>query len=277
MKSTLKFITKTKLLFSRPDCFLLGLMRCFFQFSSIDGSFSVNGKAATSFMKSLLLTFAFIYNTDLFAQKNKVVTVRAGTDIMDVLSTADVLHYPRFTNGKVFFKDGTVTEANLNYNHLVNEMHFISARGDTLVLANENNIKYIVIGNDSFYYDHGYLRLLASGNLLKLALKQIWIISDTRPIGAYDTPNSSVSITSYATTSEHGRLYDLVIDEDLVLKKVEQFYIGDNYNHFVLADKKNLLMLFPKQQERIEIYLKENKINFNKKDDLEKIVQSLTL
>jgi hypothetical protein len=219
--------------------------------------------------------FVFVCCQGLFAQKNKVVMVRAGTNIMDVLSTADVLHYPRFTNGKVFFKDGNVREANLNYNHLVDEMHFISAKGDTLALANENNIKYVVIENDSFYYNHGYLRLLASSNLLKLALKQIWIISDTRPIGAYDTPNNSVSITTYATMSQHGRLYDLVINEDLVFKKVEQFYIGDNYDHFVLADKKNLLKLFPQNQERVEMYLKENKINFNKKDDLEKIVRSL--
>ncbi len=70
-------------------------------------------------------------------------------------------------------------------------------------------------------------------------------------------------------------LYDLVVDEDIVLKKIEQFYLGDNYNHFVLANKKNLLMLFPKEQQRIEAYLKENKINFTNKDDLEKMVRFL--
>ncbi len=154
----------------------------------------------------LLFLFALIYYTELFAQKNKVVTVRAGTNIMDVLSTADVFYYPHFTSGKVFFKEGTGTDAKLNYNRLVDEMHFISTKGDTLALANENNIKYIAIGNDSFYYDHGYLTLLASGNLLKLALKQIWIIADTRKVGAYNTTNNTASITSYATMSEHGAL-----------------------------------------------------------------------
>src|SRR4030095_15977959 len=102
---------------------------------------------------SLLLPFTLIYYMGLFAQKNKVVTVRAGTNIMDVLSAADVFRYPRFTSGKVFYKDGTATEATLNYNYLVNEMHFISPKGDALALANENNIKYISIGNDSFYYN----------------------------------------------------------------------------------------------------------------------------
>jgi hypothetical protein len=227
-------------------------------------------------MKSfLLLLFALTCYTELFAQKSKIVTVRAGTNIMDVLSPADVFYYPHFTSGKVFFRDGTVTASKLNYNLLVDEMHFINENGETLALANENNVKYIVINNDSFYYNHGYLRLLASGAVSKLVVKQIWIISDARPVGAYNTTNNSVSITSYATMNEHGRLYDLAIDEDLVLKKVEQFYFGDNYNHFVLADKKNLLTLFPKEQERLEMYLKENRINFTKKDDLEKIVQFL--
>lgn len=221
----------------------------------------------------LLLLFALTYYTGSVAQKKTFINVKAGENIMDVVPTAEVFYYPDFTIGKVFIRDGTSTEAKLNYSRLVDEMHFISPKGDTLALADEKNIKYIVIGNDTFYYDAGYLRLLSSGNLLKVAIKQIWMISEGRQIGAYNTPNNSASITSFTSYNEAGRLYDLTVNEDIVLKKVEQYYLGDNYNHFLPASKKNLLMIFPKERERIELYLKENKINFANKDDLSKVVQ----
>ena len=194
---------------------------------------------------------------------------------MDVLPTADVFFYQHFTSGKVFLRDGTKSEAKLNYNRLVDEMHFIDPKGDTLALADEKNIKYIIIDNDTFYYDGGYVRVLSTGNFVKIAIKQVWMISDTRQIGAYNTTNSSVSIVSHTSYNEGGRLYDLTVNADVILKKVEQYYFGDNYNHFLIADKKNLLKLFPKEEKRIEMYLKENKINFANKDDLEKLVQFL--
>jgi len=223
----------------------------------------------------LLLMVALIYCTGLFGQKNTVVTVKAGSNIMDVLSAADVFYYPDFTNGKVCLREGTQTGAKLNYNRLFDEMQFVGPKGDTLAVADEKNIKYIVIANDTFYYDKGYVRLISGGSLVKLVMKQVWMVAEARQIGAYNSTNNSVSVTSFTSYNEGGRLYDLTVNEDIVLKKVEAYYFGDNYNHYVLAGKKNLLLLFPKDQERIEMYLKENKIKFTNKDDLDKIVHFL--
>ena len=227
-------------------------------------------------MKALLFILFVSFNCPgLFAQKKKFVTVKAGSNIMDVLSPSDVLYYPVFTKGNVIRKDGTVTGAQLNYNRLVDEMHFIGPDGDTLALANELTIKYIAIGKDTFFFtDGGYLRIIANSGRANLALKQIWIVSDSRPLGAYNTSNSSTSITSFNSYIEGGKLYDMTVNADLVLKKIEQFYLGNNTNHFVLANKKNLLMLFP-ESERNEIYLKEHKIDFKKENDLTKLISYL--
>ena len=168
-----------------------------------------------------------------------------------------------------------MAEAKLNYNHLVDEIQFIDPKGDTLALANEKTIKLISITNDTFYYGPGYVRLLAANSIVKLAGKKIWAVGDTRKIGAYNTANSSSFITTYSSYTEHGKSFDLTIMEDMDLRKVEHYFFGDKYNAFVLATKKNLLTLFPKQQRQIQTYLKENKIDFNRKEDLEKVVQFL--
>lgn len=226
----------------------------------------------------LLLLFAFNYCTGMYAQKEKFVTVKEGNNIIDVLTTSEVLHYPDFINGKVIFRNGTRAEAKLNYNRIFDEIHFIDPKGDTLAIIDEMNIKHVLVGNDTFYYNSGgYLRLLSSNNLVKLAIKQVWTIANTRQIGALNSTNNSVGMTSYTSYQQGGRLYDLTVNADLVLKKVEQYYFGDNNNHFVIASKKNLQLLFPKEEEPIARYLKNNKINFSSKDDLEKVMQFLKL
>lgn len=205
-----------------------------------------------------------------------MITVKAGENIMDIVPAAEVFYYPQFTEGQVFLKDGTKSTARLNYNRLVDEVHFINARGDTLALADEKNIAFIRVATDSFYYNEGYLRLLASGGGIKLALKEVWIVAETKQLGAFNTTNPSVSVLSFKTMNESGRLYDLTVNADVVLKKTEQFYLGDRFNRFVPATKKSLLELFSKNRDQLEQYLKENKTNFNNREDLESLVQFLS-
>jgi hypothetical protein len=88
--------------------------------------------------------------------------------------------------------------------------------------------------------------------------------------------NSTVAITSlsnYSDATARAKSYDLLINEGMLIRKETQYLFGDKYNHFVRAGKKKLLMLFPKEQMSIENYLKENKVNFDKKEDLEKPAQ----
>ena len=192
---------------------------------------------------------------------------------MDVLPNHEIFFYPEFTTGRVFLRDGIVSEVKLNYNRLVDEMHFISEKGDTLALANEINLKFVAVGNDTFCYDEGYLRIVSSGKAVKLAIREIWIISETRQLGAYGATNNSVRMISFRSMHEGGRLYDLVVNEDVILKKSTKYYFGDTFNKFVPASKTNLVMLVPNEEGRIGTYLKENKTNFNNKNDLQRTVQ----
>ena len=60
-----------------------------------------------------------------------------------------------------------------------------------------------------------------------------------------------------------------------MLRKETQYYFGNAHNEFVRAGKKKLLMLFPKDEQHLENYLKENKVNFDKKEDIEKLAEFL--
>jgi len=230
-------------------------------------------------MRSLLLLFIILIGyADLSAQDSTFVTIKTGQNVKDVLTPSDIYYYPQFTNGKVFLRDGSMALGKMNYNRLYGQMLFINPIGDTLALADEKNIKFIVIDKDTFYYDGGYLRLIGNGGVVKLTEKQIWVLADIRKIGTHNRPTTTVAVTSFSSYTDGrdaAKSKDLIMNEDVLLRKETQFYFGDKFNLFVPASKKGLLQLFPKEQQEIDNYLKENKVNFNKKDDVEKLYQFL--
>ena len=224
----------------------------------------------------LLLLFILTGYSGLRAQDSTLVTIKAGNKIKDVLTPADIFSYPQFTSGKVFFKDGSKAIAKLNYNRLSDQMLFIDPKGDTLELADENTIKFIAIDKDTFYFDEGYVKIIADYGAVKLAEKQIWVVADVRKVGTHNSAKSSVAITSLGTYSDEGaraKSYDLVINENTIIRKETQYFFGDANNRFARTGKKRLLLLLPKDELSIETYLKENKVNFDKKEDLVRIVQ----
>ena len=223
----------------------------------------------------LLFLFILMIHSCLSAQ-DSLVTIKTGSSIKEVLSTSDLYHYPQFTSGKVFFRNATKSEALMNYSRLTDQLLFIGPKGDTLALADGKIVKFIALDKDTFYYHEGYIRLVSNNNVVKLAEKQIWEVADVRKIGTHNRSTNTVAVTSLQQiTDRFGRSHDLLLNEDVIIRKKGYYYFGDRFDHFVNANKKQLLLLFPKEETRITNYLKENKVNFEEKDDLEKLIQFL--
>lgn len=226
---------------------------------------------------SLLFFFILIVHLELLAQDSTYITIKTGSKVGDVLPLREIYYYPEFTKGEVFFKDGTTATVKMNYTRLFDQMLFINTKGDTLALAEEKTIKFINILKDTFYYDEGYIRIIDDNDFVKLAEKEVWEVADIKKTGTHNTYSTPgvTSVKSFRDGNDANR-NSLTLNEDIVLRKETQYFIGDEYNHFVRAGKKKLMQLFPKEQRNIETYLKENKVDFNKKDDLEKLFQFLS-
>jgi len=224
-------------------------------------------------MRALLL-FVLTYCCRSSAQDSTIV-VQAGTSINESVSITDLYQYPQFVYGKVFFRSGDSIGSKLNYHKLLDEMHFIDFKGDTLNIANPGTIRFIRINNDVFYYDDGYMKMIKETNGIKLAAKQTLRVSDKNKIGAYNSANPTSAIDSYSTLIDQRGSYNLVPRVDITLKKQTQYYFGDKYNQFVWATKKNLMRQFSKQSGALNAYLKDNNINLSSREDLEKLLQFL--
>jgi len=207
--------------------------------------------------------------------QNEQWTVKPGEDV-DTTLPADVkFHYPKFTLGNVFFRDGSVSGALLDYDMLSGKMQFIAPKGDTLELANEATIKYIVINNDTFFYDKVYMQLVAGNTTAKLSKKEKLRVLDIKKAGGYGGVSSTSAIATVNTMRVNGQATSLTMQQEITFTKETSYYIGDAFNHFLPANKKNIIKLFGKKQNAIEQYLKDNKVEFNKEEDLKALISFL--
>src|SRR5687768_5214934 len=103
-------------------------------------------------MKYLMTVLVAMASSALFGQTSEIITVKAGQNISEVYK--EIFRYPQFTAGRVYFVNGDVSAAKLNYNLITETMLFVNQKGDTLAIADETAVKFITIEKDSFYYDN---------------------------------------------------------------------------------------------------------------------------
>lgn len=205
------------------------------------------------------------------AQKTKTFKVNPGEKVVEAIPKDDMYSYPEFTMGNVYFKDGQRYPALLNYNSLFQEMQFIDKKGDTLSLTEGATIKCIVIKTDSFFYNNGYLKLVANYGKIKLARKDFITFTNRQKLGGFGE-ESSARIGTYESVQFGATFKDLVAKEVLTFAKKAGFYLGDVFNHFEQANKKSFLNFYPSKGKEIKNYLKENKVDFSNQDDVEKMI-----
>jgi hypothetical protein len=67
----------------------------------------------------------------------------------------------------------------------------------------------------------------------------------------------------------------LSVREEIVLTNQKTFFIGDKYNKFNRLNKKDILKRFSSHSQEIENFLRENKIDFNRKEDAIRLIRFL--
>lgn len=227
-------------------------------------------------MKPIILTIAFVLLTgyQIWAQSSGRVKVKASADIMKELATEVKYRFPQFRKGEIHYLSGSPASALFNYNILLNEMHYIDRKGDTLALDQEHLIKHISIDGQTFYFDkqRGYQELVTAYTPLKLTKYEQLRIVNREKMSAYGQSSAASSIRSYNNISGENSYYKLNSNDVITLRKEVAYYLIDNNNRILLANKPNLLKLFSQRKKEIEKYLQETELDFTKEEDLQKLL-----
>ncbi len=227
-------------------------------------------------MKRLVLVISSILclTNCLTAQKGKTFIVNAGLRVEECIPFNERFRFPEFTAGKVTFKNGTISQAKLNYNYVVSEMQFLQGK-DTLSIANEKDILGIIIAGDIFIVNKGYLELIFDDKV-QVGIKQYFNLMDVRKKDPYGEIGSGAATDSYSSLHSNGQYNKLTVNQNRIFQMVSEYYLAASSREFVPFTKKKVMQLFPKNKTDIEDYLNSNKVDFDSRIDLVRFAEYLS-
>ncbi|MEZ0484656.1 hypothetical protein [Fibrella aquatica] len=212
------------------------------------------------------------------AQSSGIVRVKGGEK---AIPYRDRYQYDQFRNGTVSFLNGTTVDARFNYQVILSEMHFITARGDTMALADDPIVRQVEVNTPSpagkvlFLYDQkrGYSEVVADYNGVKLAAKQGLKTTNREKMSAYGQSTGAGAITTYQYYSG-GNMSVSKLDSkgDLLFRKETTFFLVDKNNRFHPANRAGVVKLFSDYRRQIDTYLESNPVDFNQGDQLQRLL-----
>ena len=224
-------------------------------------------------MKNYLLILMLLFPGWIFAQERQIIEANSNTDLTNKLSTQMQYIFPEFTDGQVFFLKASAGTGKLNYNMLIGEMQFLDNAEVLALVAKE--ISEVNINNRRFfpYKGNEFAEELLSTDKYKLLVRRKGNVAPFAKKGAYGTSSSTSAITSYSSINSDGNNYNLSVAND-VLITVRYFYylMGENGKYTQITNTKTFTKLFPALRTQIETFVKEQKIRFDKEDDLKKLL-----
>ena len=215
----------------------------------------------------------FLFCGCLYGQYESIVAP-AGTKIIDNFPPAIRYLYPQFAEGQIVLRNNQSLACMINYNMLQDEMEFIQDN-DTLAFVRKRDLKYIITENDTFTYNSGYVKFIC-GQEVKVYCKEKINLKDILKKGAMGVVNRSAAIESCGSMDSQTISYDLAASEDMVFKREVSYYITTSSGVLEQFKKQNVLKQFSNHKAEIQKYLKSNKINFQKHEDVIKFAEYLS-
>ncbi len=221
---------------------------------------------------SLTVIIIIAFLSSLKAQVYDKKTVHAGQSLSEV----SYYLFPSFRDAKVQFKKGGELVSKLNFNLLICQMQFIDPKGDTLNLTRLEDIDEIDFDSTSFFYDKGYYQVLANIDGTQLAVLRK-VSYEPIKIGALGLRNHSGTGTEEEGSFVHkSGDKELTLNEDVDITRESIFFLIVANNGMIKANKSGFLKAFSKNSQLVKTYIKANKPDFNKVNDLKKLFEFCT-
>lgn len=176
-----------------------------------------------------------------------------------------------FENGQVFFKDGRVFDASLNYSLFVKKFLFLDQQDNSIKEFSEPEmVSTIKIGKRVFLpTKNGATEVLQSDPYISVQYRGT-LKREGKEIG-YGGRSETSAVDGLATYHSGNTGYKLET-EKFILSRVDKiFRIENNGKQYRFLNEKQFLKAFSNQKEVLMKYIKENEIDFNDIDDVLKL------
>ncbi len=179
--------------------------------------------------------------------------------------------FPAFTTGEVHKKGGEIIKASLNYNTLTDEFVF-DENGQKLALDHLEVIERVDVENRSFIpVEKGFYEVVVTAPVALC----IQYHSDILPPGNETGFGKSQTgaITNANDLKRAGMAYALQLPADYKITTKKTFWLKDKNKFKLVKNAQDVKNVFINKKDDINIYLRENKVNFKSEEDLIKLVE----
>lgn len=208
-------------------------------------------------------------------QAQKQIRIKADGNVTNAIPMADRYRYPQFMTGNVVYRNGVSGAGQLNYNRLLGEMQFIDPKGDTMALADEQNVAHVTIGPNRFYVNpgKGCPEVIAEHGPVKLAKQVVLKSMRTEKKVAYGQSSGASSVATVQPYSNNSSVHRIGATGDQMVQEDVSYFLVDQNDRYYLMNKSAIFKVFSKHKKEIEAYLKENSTQFTEEADLRKLIK----
>jgi len=182
--------------------------------------------------------------------------------------------FPAFVKASVLQKGGGVTEAEMNYNTLTEEMLFME-KGEKLVMDLAETVDTIYLGGKKFipfgkvYYDK------LTDTKVALYEQHVNLLQGHAKNANLEEQSNNTVTGSYMglkNTSNNTGKYALVLSDGYTLYPQNHFWLQKGKSFYSADGVKKIAKVFPDKEQTINDYITTNKLDIAKADDLAKLI-----
>ncbi len=180
--------------------------------------------------------------------------------------------FPEFTRGIIKLRTGQVRELSLNYNSVTEEMVFDN-NGQKMALADPMSIDTITIQGRKFIPSQNIFYEIILELPVPLLIHHVTTLRSPGKPAGYGTTSETSAITQTSTLVSSRRIYEIKLPGEYEVTPEPEFMIKQNSRFYKVANSNQLIKYFPEKKEAIKEFVKKNKTNFKKSEDMKKLIE----
>lgn len=183
--------------------------------------------------------------------------------------------FDKFEKGKVFFRDGSSQEVDLNYNTLTAEMVFDQGGGKYLAMAEPEKVDSVVILSRVFIPgDKKFYELLCRCTSPLLEEHRATIKEEGTNVG-YGMTSNTTAVHSLKSLIQSGGAYNLKLPDGVQIIPKHELWVFSGGQYRSANSARQVSSVFPAKKEFINRWVKEHNTNFSNNEDVLALVQAI--
>lgn len=218
-------------------------------------------------MKKILFGFAMLLSVQGFSQLSD-------NQMVDSVDAPEKYYFKEFSAGRVYLKNGTVTDGTLNYQMKDKSIAFVDGNAKHMILTGLESIDSVNI--EGFTYipvGEQFYELLSSGQPSLL----LSMYGKTKPRKASYVNHGSSKENQDIVANDVSSVYvNMLTKRNLELDFINTFWFYDNGKLNRIKGLKDFQKAFPTQKNEINSYVNQHKVDFHNVEDVVKLYDAVS-